>query len=191
MAKQRKSTYLDTDPSKNVKERLQDAVKRQDDLRRVEFRGIRNEVSLEVKSVQHEIKDFKSFIKKINKAETKRINAIRAVDVGSVAVANAAAENRATTLAKQVTDTATAANVSLKAETDPIRKSIDDLRQSQWTIAGSTAEGREKTDTSRAKSAGWGLWVGIAAAVFFGLGGAIFNMLMFGLALYLGLRGTK
>lgn len=191
MAKKRRSTYLDTDPSENVKERLQDAVKRQDDLRLVEFRGLRKEADLQISAIHHQIRDFKSFIKKINRAETKRINAIRAVDVGNVALANTAAETRATTLAKQVADTAIAANISLKSETDPIRQSIDDLRKSQWTIAGGTAEGREKIDTSRAKSANWGLWVGISAAVVFGVGGAFSSLLMFGLALYLGLRGIK
>lgn len=187
MAKQYKGPTFD--PSTNVKEILKQAVKRQDDLRRVEHNSLRTDVNLEVKGIHHEIKDFKLFIEKINKAETKRINAIRAVDVGNVALTNTAAENRATTLAKQVADTALAQVISLKAETDPIRKSIDDLRQSQWTIAGGTAQGREESGESRAKSANWGLWVGVAVAVLFGMGGLFVNMVMFGLALYLGLRG--
>lgn len=187
MAKQGRGPIYD--PSINVKEILKQAVKRQDDLRRVAHIGLKREVSLEVKGIHHEIKDFKSFIEKINAAETKRVNAIRRVDQGNVAIANTAAENRATTLAKQVADTAVAANTSLKSETDPIRKSIDDLRQSQWTIAGGTAQGREESGESRAKSANWGVWVGVAAAILIGLGGLLFNTLMFALALYLGLRG--
>ena len=176
------------DPTRNVRHTIKASEKRQDDLRGMAHKALRNEVKLEVRSLHGEIKDFKHFIKKTNKSETGRIDAIRAVDQGNVALANSAAELRASTLATQVTDTAVAANLALKAETDPIRKSVDDLRQSQWTIAGGTRQEKEQTSEGHTKTANIGLWIGIAAAILFGLGGLFFNMIMFALALYLGLR---
>ena len=177
-----------TDPTENVRQIVKQATRRQDDLRRVEFRSVRKEVRLEVKSIHHEIKDFKQYLKKINDAEAKRIDAIRAVDVGNVAVANTAAENRASTLAGQVSDAKDAQLVALKAETDPIRKSIDDLRQSQWTIAGGREQTVETKHETQAKSSNTGLWIGIGAAIVFGLSTMLFNLLLVAITLYLGLR---
>lgn len=179
------------DPTKNVKAILKSAVQRQDDLRRVEFKGIRSEVHLEISSLHSELRDFKSFIRKINDAETKRIDAIRAVDQANVVVANSAAENRATTLAKQVTDTAIAATVSLKAETDPIRKSIDELRQSQWTIAGGTRQEAETKTDSQTKNANWGLWVGVGTAVLFGLGTLFLSFVSLVVAIFFTTKGLQ
>jgi hypothetical protein len=176
------------DPTRNVRHTIKESEKRQDDLRGMAHKALRNEVKLEVKSLRSELKDFKSFIKKINGAESKRIDAIRAVDAANVVIANAAAETRASTLASQVTDTATAANVALKAETDPIRKSIDELRQSQWTIAGGSRQEAETKTDIMAKSSNVGLWVGIAAAVVFGVTSVGFNIVVIAISLYLGLR---
>lgn len=192
MAKQqpvcRNADFSLLDPSFNVQTMLKNATKRIDDLRTAEIRSLRSEMHLEVKSIRREIKDFKSFIKKINGAETKRIDSIRTTDVGNIALANTAGEVRASTLASQVSDTAIAANTSLKAETDPIRKSIDDLRQSQWTIAGGTAQGQEFRQDTRAKSSNVGLWIGLGAAIFFGLTSMFFSALIVAVTLYLGIR---
>ena len=122
-----------------------------------------------LRSLRRELKDFKSYMKKIGKTETKRINAIRKVDVGNVALANSAAETRATTLAGQVTSAKDAQVVALKSETDPLRKDIGDLRQSQWTLAGGREQVVDTKADTRAKSSNWGLWVGIGATVFVSL----------------------
>ena len=176
------------DPTTNVRNYVKQAVSRQDDLRDNDHAALRREVKHNVKSVRRELKDFKQHLKKLSKAETNRIDAIRQVDVGNVAVANTAAENRASTLAGQVNAAKDAQGVALKAETDPIRKDISDLRQSQWTIAGGTTQEKEAVGETRAKSANWGVWVGIAAAVIFGLGSMFVSMVMVGITLYLGMR---
>lgn len=176
------------DPTINVRNEIKAAVKRLDDLRKVSDQAHRNEVEGEIRSIRREIKHFKQFIKNSNKSEAKRTNAIRRVDQANRVIENAAAETRASTLASQVTDTAVAANTALKAETDPIRKSIDDLRQSQWTIAGGTSQEKEHTVDTRAGRANWGLWVGIGAAMLFGITTMLFNIVIIGVTLYLGLR---
>lgn len=172
------------DPTTNVKDHIKQAVSRQDDLRNVDHRALRREIKLEIKNLRREHKVFKQHLHDLSIAETNRIDAIRQVDVGNVAVANTAAENRASTLAGQVNAAKDAQGVALKAETDPIRKDISDLRQSQWTIAGGTTQEGE----TRAKSANWGVWVGIAAAILFGLGTIFFNTIMIAITLYLGFK---
>lgn len=157
------------DPTKNVMKIVKEAVRRQDDLRKTQFKSIRREIHLEVQQFHRELTDFKSYMKKINRTETKRINAIRKVDTDNVALANTAAENRATTLASQQVNQATASNIALKAETDPIRKDITDLRQSQWTLAGGKEQVTETKTDSRAKSNNWGVWVGIGVAAVMGV----------------------
>ena len=176
------------DPTTNVRNEIKAAVKRLDDLRGIADKSHRNEVNLEIRSIRREIKHFKQFIKNSNDSESKRTNAIRRVDQANRVIENAAAETRASTLASQVTDTAVAANTALKAETDPIRKSIDDLRQSQWTIAGGTTQEKEQSGDSRARSSNLGLWITIIIAVLFGLGTLVFNLIIIAITLYLGLR---
>lgn len=165
------------DPTKNVLDLVAAETKYQDGMRELTSKI----VEVELKGIRQEIKNFKAYSHELAEAERKRIDAIRAVDVGAVAVDKAVAETRASTLAKQVTDAAVAQSIALKAETDPIRKDIGDLRQSQYTIAGGKQE-------VQAKSANWGLWVGIITAVVLGLGTILFNTVMLGVTLYIGLR---
>lgn len=154
------------DPTRNVLGLVKAEHKRQDDLRRLEFKAVRKEVSSDILSIRREVMNFKKYLKGSAKAETKRIDAIRAVDVGAVAVANTAAENRASTLAGQVNAAKDAQLVALKAETDPIRKDIGDLRQSQWTLAGGRQEGKENATTGQASSHNIGMWVAVGISVF-------------------------
>jgi hypothetical protein len=157
------------DPTKNVLDLVDRIIQRQDDLRESDHTHIRETVRMQALFDQKLREVEASYEDKLRLAESKRIDAIRAVDVGAVATANAAAEARAGTLAAQVQSAATAQVVSLKAETDPIRKDIGDLRQSQWTLAG----GREQVVETREKSSNWGLWAGIAVAVFVGFNGLL------------------
>ncbi|HEY9413122.1 MAG TPA: hypothetical protein VIQ30_00050, partial [Pseudonocardia sp.] len=66
------------DPTKNVLDLVEAAIKRQDDLREMESQHQR-----EIGDLRHQ------YEKELRKAETARIDAIRAVDVGAV---NRAAE---------------------------------------------------------------------------------------------------
>jgi hypothetical protein len=140
-------------PTRNVIALVKAETKRQDDLR-----------NQDIKNIRRELKNLKGYLKAIAKAETKRIDAIRAVDVGAVAVANTAAENRATTLAGQVNAAKDAQVVSMKAETDPIRKDIGDLRQSQWTIAGGKQEVTEQETSTNVAANNKGMWIAIGVS---------------------------
>jgi hypothetical protein len=159
----------DIDPTKNVLDLVHAETKRQDDLRKMES-----------KSLRRELKNFKKYSLALDKAESKRINAIRAVDVGAVAVANAAAENRATTLAGQVNAAKDAQVVALKSETDPIRKDIGDLRQSQWTIAG----GHDQVTESRAASGNLGLWIGVGVSIAAFMAMGLFQTIALGITIW-------
>jgi hypothetical protein len=124
------------DPTANVLDLVEAAIKRQDDLRDLESRHIR-----EVSRLRAEYEDM------LREAETKRIDAIRAVDVGAVNRAAEVAALQATTLAGQVAQSAetlrtqvaaaaTAATVALAAALEPIQKDIADLRRAQYEAQG-------------------------------------------------------
>ena len=149
------------DPTKNVLDLVRAESRRQDDLRSLEFKAIRNEIKISLNALRRELRDFKDYLEKIGIAESKRIDAIRAVDIGNVATARVEAETRASTLAGQVSTVKDAQMAALKTETDPLRKDIGDLRQSQWTLAG----GREQIVETRDKNNNWAIWVGVGVAI--------------------------
>jgi hypothetical protein len=133
------------DPTKNVMDLVEAAIKRQDDLRAVEGQALRREVELRAE-----------YDEKLRRAETERIDAIRAVDVGAVNRAAEVAATVAATLAAQLAATAEASRVqvaaaaqasvtSLAAALEPIQKDIRDLRDSQNAIRG----GKEQTGETR------------------------------------------
>ena len=164
MFRHRKHAVID--PTKNVLGLVTAEAKRQDDLRKIEFKAVRTEFSTDISSIRREVKNFRKYLKESAKSEARRINAIRAVDAQAVAVANTAAENRASTLAGQVNAAKDAQVVSMKAETDPLRKDVGDLRQSQWTLAGGRQEVKENVVTGQASSHNIGMWVAVGISVF-------------------------
>ncbi|WP_330253154.1 hypothetical protein OG874_00615 [Nocardia sp. NBC_00565] len=95
-------------------------------------------------------------------AEADRINAIRQVDVNAVQRAAEVADNRATTLAGQVSTAAEAMRAALAAALEPIQKDIADLRQAQYLTAG----GKTQIVETQAKGASAGLWIGVAVGGF-------------------------
>lgn len=124
------------DPTQNVLDLVNAAIERQDDLRDLESRHVREMIQL-----RGEFED------RLRDAETKRIDAIRAVDVGAVNRAAEVAALQATTLAGQVAQSAetlrtqvaaaaTAATVALAAALEPIQKDIADLRRAQYEAQG-------------------------------------------------------
>ena len=149
------------DPTLNVKGILHASERRQDDLRRSEFRGIRREMYL------HQY-----YGKQLSKKESKRIDAIRQVDVGAVASSAAVQASQQGALAGTVTATAEAARVALRSETDPLRKDIAELRQVQYETAG----GKQQVTETREKSSNWGLWLGLAVAAFVGFNGLMLTL---------------
>jgi hypothetical protein len=113
-----------------------DAVNRLDELREAETRRVNELICLRDK-----------FQDKLDVAEAKRIDAIRAVDVNAVTVANEKATAQAAVLANQVTasadtlrklveSTAIAAAEQLKQLTQQLTDRLTSLEQSQYKGEG-------------------------------------------------------
>lgn len=129
------------DPTQNVLDLVAAAIQRQDDLRAAADRHVR------------EISELRAdYDEKLRKAETARIDAIRAVDVGAVNRAAEVSAQQAMTLAAQVATSAetlrtqvaaaaTAATVALAAALEPIQKDIADLRRAQYEAQGIKSHG--------------------------------------------------
>ena len=131
------------DPSGNVLDLVEASNKRQDDLRAAESRHVR------------EVADLRAgHAAELRQAETLRINAIRAVDVGAVQRAAEVGDGKATALAAQVAAAAdamrtqvaaaaTAATGALAAALEPIQNDIQDLRRAQYEAQGVKAQAVE------------------------------------------------
>ena len=133
------------DPTQNVLDLVAAAIQRQDDLRDMEARHREREASL-----RHD------YERELREAESARIDAIRAVDVGAVNRAAEVSATQAATLATQVATSAETlrtqvqaaaqqAQTALAAALEPIQKDIADLRRAQYEQQGmkaQTTEGR-------------------------------------------------
>lgn len=128
------------DPTQNVLDLVQAAIQRQDDLREAADRHVR-----EIAALRSDYED------KLRLAESARIDAIRAVDVGAVNRAAEVSAQQAATLAAQVATSAEAlrtqvaaaaqaATTALAAALEPIQKDIADLRKTQYEQAGQKAQ---------------------------------------------------
>lgn len=159
------------DPTDNVRALLVFAADRQDSLRTAEARYQNALRMAESSHVREVIAIRVEHSSELRRAESERLNAIREVDVRAVAANTAVAETRAGTLAAQVATSAetlrgqvaaaaTAQTVALKAETDPFRKDIAELRQVQYETAG----GKQQVVEGRATGGSIGLWIGLAVA---------------------------
>ena len=101
----------------------------------------------------------------LRKAESDRIDAIRAVDVGNVQRAAEVAAAQADTLRNQVAATAAQAQTSLAAALDPIQKDIADLRRAQYEAQGSRAQVVEARGASGALYAAIGVGISVVLAL--------------------------
>jgi TolA-binding protein len=165
------------DPTQNVLDLVQAAIQRQDDLRAMESR------------YSHEIANLRAeYDEKLRKAETARIDAIRAVDVGAVNRAAEVANERANTLAMQVqqsaetlrTQVAAAASAStttLAQALDPLTAAIANLQKTQYELAGQRAQVVENKDERRDSGMGARAWIAIALAA-----GGVLSSFMLGAA---------
>lgn len=151
------------DPTYNVSELVNAAVQRLDDLSKMQM-----ECTKEVIGLNKEILNLHvTYGEKLSVAESKRIDAIRAVDVAAVAIASEKANQQATVLANQLTasadtlrnlvaTTATTVNEQFRAVTSQLMDKIALLERSQY-------EGKGKT-SGMEKLWGW-LVAGILAAI--------------------------
>lgn len=160
------------DPSANVLAIIQTAIQRQDDLRNAENDALQQVMALR-----------SDHYRELREAETARIDAIRAVDVGAVAAAAQVAATQANTLATQVATSAetlrnqvaaaaTASTVALTAALDPIQKDIADLRKAQYEAQGQKTQVIE----TRSTTGSVGMWVGLGVAAFAAISGTFLTI---------------
>lgn len=163
------------DPTKNVLDLVSAAIARQDDLRDVTEKYTEKIATLRA-----------HYDEKLREAESKRIDAIRAVDVGNVQRAAEVQATQAATLAAQVTASAealrtqviaasTAATIALNAALDPIQKRIDDLTRAQYEAQGQKTQVVESDSRAGVN----GMWIGLV----FGAIGTVFGLIGLVLAL--------
>jgi hypothetical protein len=131
------------DPTKNVLDLVDAAMRRQDDLREMESAHIR-----EILTIRGE------FMEQLRRAEAARLDSIRAVDQSAVQRAAEVQATQASALAAQVVATADAFRVSLAAALEPIVKDIADLRKTQYEQAGQKSQVTERR-LSSASVLGW------------------------------------
>jgi len=152
------------DPTKNVLDLVDAAIRRQDDLREAEAKHLRELLTLRA---EHD--------RDLRMLESSRIDAIRAVDVGAVqraaetqataaATLAAASAQQAETLRTQVATTATQAQQQLTAALDPIQKDIADLRRAQYEAQGVKSNVVESTGSHRSQTTVTVALVAIAVA---------------------------
>jgi len=133
------------DPTENVRELVEAALLRQDDLRKAESQHFRELATKEAKHIR-EISNLRAeYQAELRIKETERIDAIRAVDVQAVQQAAAVQAAQQQALATTVTATADAFRVSLAATVEPILKSIADLQRAQYETQG----GRQRVGETR------------------------------------------
>ena len=128
------------DPTKNVLDLVDAAMRRQDDLRIAEFK---RQDDLRVKDAEHvrELLTVRAeFAAELRKLETDRLDAIRSVDQSQVQRAAEVQATQAGALASQVVATADAFRAGLTAALEPIIKDIADLRKTQYEQAGQRAQ---------------------------------------------------
>jgi hypothetical protein len=140
------------DPTKNVLDLVAAAIQRQDDLREKDTNHLVEIVRLR-----------SDYDKELRKAESARIDAIRAVDVAAVQRAAEVAAEAVQTLAAQVPITAEAVRTSLAAALNPILNDIAELRKVQYEQQGQRAASTEqKTDRTDIRTLVLGLLVVLA-----------------------------
>lgn len=157
------------DPTANVIALTTAGFQRQDDLRAAHTRSLRRELRLHVR-----------YQEKLARAESARIDAIRAVDVAAVATAAVAAQQRADTLATQVlaladtlrntvATTAAAGELNFRTALQPMQADIRALRDAQSTFVGRTSadvsDTAEQTTRQGARRDNWQLATAIAGVL--------------------------
>jgi hypothetical protein len=138
------------DPTRNVLDLVDAAVTRLNDLNNLD-RHWRDK--LDAIREEHN--------RQIRKAESDRIDAIRAVDVGNVQRAAEVQATQALALANQVVATATALETKLGATVAPLQTRIDDLTRVQYEGVG----GKLQSVENRASDADFAPLIAAVAAL--------------------------
>lgn len=164
------------DPTQNVLDLVEAAIKRQDDLREMEAKHARELADLRA-----------AYDRELRQAESNRIDAIRAVDVGAVNRAAEVAATQAAVLAGQVSATAeavrtqvaataSAAGAALAAALEPIIKDIQDLRKAQYEAQGVKTQSVETTTRQQFSTGNLLALAGLAVVALIGVINIAMNM---------------
>jgi hypothetical protein len=146
------------DPTQNVLDLVEAAIKRQDDLREMQARYVSQIGQMREDRATYVAELRADYETKLREAESARIDAIRAVDVGAVNRAAEVSATQASTLATQVATSAEALRgqveaarqqtaTALAAALEPIQKDIQDLRRAQYEAQGQKTQVVETRDT--------------------------------------------
>jgi hypothetical protein len=165
------------DPTANVRELLALSTERTDTLRLAEQQRVDQLMAAEQKRVDEQLTLRAEYDAKLNLAESKRIDAIRAVDVAAVAVANERATAQAIVLANQVTvsaetlrslvaSTAATQAVQLTQLTNQLTDRLASLEKSQYENKGQGSGHKEMY-----------AWIVAAVVAMFSIGSIMFNIL--------------
>jgi hypothetical protein len=185
------------DPTKNVLDLVEAAVKRIDDLMGAQAEVIDSKIDrleaiqeAESRHLQDMAALRTNFESGMRDKETERLDAIRAVDVQAVQRAAEVAEIRATALASQVAAAAEANRASVAATAaalesklttalEPLTQAIGELRRTQYEQQGQKTQQQEQrsisTDTS--KSTQW--IIATVISMIFGMAGLILAVAAF------------
>jgi hypothetical protein len=144
------------DPTENVKALTEAAVKRIDDIA-----NLRAEYTEKIAVLRA------MYDEKLRLAESARIDAIRAVDVGAVQRASEVQGTVAEALRNQVATTQSAAQVALAAALDPIQKDIADLRRAQYEAQGQKTQIVETRASANYNLALMGFVIGMVPLIIF------------------------
>jgi len=136
------------DPTNNVRELLAISTERSDSLRAAEQQRVDQLMASEQKRVDEQLSLRAEYDAKLALAESKRIDAIRSVDVAAVAIANERAAAQAIVLANQVSVSAetlrslVAATAATQASqlatlTNQLTDRLASLEKSQYESKGS------------------------------------------------------
>jgi len=120
------------DPTENVKALTEAATLRQDDLRQASDKYNQAEIG----HVKEQASMRASYEEKLSLAESKRIDAIRAVDVNAVAIANERSAAAAQVLANSVSSLAANIAEQQKQIVDQINVRISAIERSQYEGQG-------------------------------------------------------
>jgi hypothetical protein len=165
-----------TDPTKNVESLVEAAMRRQDDLREMQARYTGQIGEMRETHAQYVAELRAEYETRLSEAESDRINAIRAVDVGAAAILANQVAASAEALRGQVEAARQQTATALAAALEPIQKDIQDLRRVQYEGQGKQGQVIESRDVQAASR--------LNINVVLGAGALLLGFLVIAVALY-------
>jgi hypothetical protein len=154
------------DPTANVLALVEAANRRQDDLRAAESRRVDEQAALRAQFAERVDELRAQFSERLDLAETKRIDAIRSVDVNAIAVASQRAGDQATVLANQVAQSADALRTLVASTAAAVATSQQQLANSLSARLTTLEQGSyQQQGKTTGISASWAILLGAVGLV--------------------------